>query len=61
MTEQNFWGPDPEDYIVRSGIGYGVVSFKDKHRWKILKEFSTYKEALFYAECTYGVPRVIVE
>ena len=71
MTERNFWEPDPEDYVIPFGIGFGVMSYKtqdstyknkkDNHRWKILKEFRTYEEALRYAQRTYGVPRIIVE
>ena len=70
MTERNFWEPDPEDYVIPFGIGFGVMAFKrngtyknkkDNHRWKILKEFRTYEEALRYAQRTYGVPRIIVE
>ena len=42
---------DPEKYVTRGDKGYWVWS---KNHEKILKEFPTYKEALFYAECTYG-------
>ena len=59
--KRDFWEPDPEDYIVPFGIGFGVMSFKtqeDNHRWKILKEFRTYEEALYYAQCTYGAIQI---